>query len=198
MRPSASHALDEGRASVTGATTMADNSITIVGNLTRAPEIRYTSSGQANARLGIAVSRRWQNRQTNEWAERTSFFNVVAWGDMAENISDTLGKGNRVIVNGRLEQRSWETDQGEKRSVVEVVADEIGPSLRWATASVTRSERRGGGGQPAGGGDFGGGSAAGGGNRPSGGSGGGGGGANQGGGGSGGGGGDYGYDEEPF
>src|SRR6476659_11421742 len=125
---------------------MADNSITIVGNLTRDPEIRYTSSGQANARLGIAVSRRWQNRQTNEWEERTSFFNVVAWGDMAENISDTLGKGNRVIVNGRLEQRSWETDQGEKRSVVEVVADEIGPSLRWATAQVDRNDRREGGG----------------------------------------------------
>jgi single-strand DNA-binding protein len=181
---------------------MADNSITIVGNLTRDPEIRYTSSGQANARLGIAVSRRWQNRQTNEWEERTSFFNVVAWGDMAENISDTLGKGNRVIVNGRLEQRSWETDQGEKRSVVEVVADEIGPSLRWATASVTRSERRGGGGQPGGGGDFGGGGGGGGG-RPGGGGGGAGGagaggGGNQGGGGSGGGGGDYGYDEEPF
>ena len=129
-----------------------------------------------------------------QWEERTSFFNVVAWGDMAENISDTLGKGNRVIVNGRLEQRSWETDQGEKRSVVEVIADEIGPSLRWATASVTRSERRGGGGQPQGGGDFGGGG-GGGGNRSGGGSGGGG---NQGGGGSGGGGGDYGYDEEPF
>ena len=72
---------------------MADNSITIVGNLTRDPEIRYTPSGQANARLGIAVSRRWQNRQTNEWEERTSFFNVVAWGDMAENISDTLRQG---------------------------------------------------------------------------------------------------------
>ena len=170
-----------------------ENQIMIVGNLTRDPEIRYTSSGQANARLGIAVSRRWQNRQTNEWEERTSFFNVVAWGDMAENISDTLGKGNRVIVNGRLEQRSWETDQGEKRSVVEVVADEIGPSLRWATASVTRSERRGGGGQPGGGGDFGGGGgrpAGGGGAQSSG-------GGNQGGN-AGGGGGDFGYDEEPF
>jgi len=179
---------------------MADNSITIVGNLTRDPEIRYTSSGQANARLGIAVSRRWQNRQTYEWEERTSFFNVVAWGDMAENISDTLGKGNRVIVNGRLEQRSWETDQGEKRSVVEVVADEIGPSLRWATASVTRSERRGGGGQPGGGGDFGGGGgrpAGGGGGAPSSGGGQSSGGGNQGGN-AGGGGGDFGYDEEPF
>jgi single-strand DNA-binding protein len=163
---------------------MADNTITVVGNLTRDPEIRYTASGQANARLGVAVSRRWQNRQTSEWEERTSFFNVVAWGDMAENISDTLAKGNRVIVNGRLEQRSWETEQGEKRSVVEIVADEIGPSLRWATAQVTRSERRGGGGAPAGGGDSGGGRPSGGGGgqnapAPS-------------------GGGDYGFDEEPF
>lgn len=162
---------------------MADNSITIVGNLTRDPEIRYTASGQANARLGVAVSRRWQNRQTNEWEERTSFFNVVAWGDMAENISDTLAKGMRVVVNGRLEQRSWETEQGEKRSVVEIIADEVGPSLRWATADVKRSERRGGGG----GGDFGGG----GGGRPSGGGG-------NGSSSSGGGGGDFGYDEEPF
>lgn len=178
---------------------MADNTITIVGNLTRDPEIRYTPSGQANARLGMAVSRRWQNRQTNEWEERTSFFNVVAWGDMAENISDTLAKGARVIVNGRLEQRSWETDQGEKRSVVEVVADEIGPSLRWATAEVKRSERRGGGG-PGGGGQGSGGS--GGGGQGSGGDFGGGGGRS--GGGSGGGGastpsgGTDGFDEEPF
>lgn len=132
---------------------MAENSITIVGNMTRDPEIRYTPSGQANARLGVAVSRRWMNKKTNDWEERTSFFNVIAWGDMAENISDTLAKGTRIIVNGRLEQRSWETDQGEKKSVVEIVADEIGPSLRWATAEVKRSERRGGGG----GGDFGGG-----------------------------------------
>jgi single-strand DNA-binding protein len=165
---------------------MADNSITIVGNLTRDPEIRYMANGTAKAELGVAVSRRWQNRQTNEWEERTSFFNVVVWRDMAENISDTLSKGTRVIVNGRLEQRSWETEQGDKRSVVEIVADEIGPSLRWATAEVKRSERRGGGGQ---GGDFGGGGGR------SGGSGGGG----QGGGGGGqGGGGDVGYDEEPF
>ena len=181
---------------------MADNSITIVGNLTRDPEIRYMANGTAKAQLGIAVSRRWQNRQTNEWEERTSFFNVVVWRDMAENISDTLTKGTRVIVNGRLEQRSWETEQGDKRSVVEIVADEIGPSLRWATAEVKRSERRGGGGNQ-GSGDFGGG----GGGRPSGGgqagggqAGGGGqsnGGGNQGGN-AGGGGGDFGYDEEPF
>ena len=144
---------------------MADNSITIVGNLTRDPEIRYTSSGQANARLGIAVSRRWQNRQTNEWEERTSFFNVVCWGDMAENVSDSVAKGTRVLVNGRLEQRSWETEQGEKRSVVEIVADEIAPSLRWATATVNKNDRRGGGDGGAGG--SGGGGGGGGGRAPS-------------------------------
>ena len=121
---------------------MADNSITIVGNMTRDPEIRYTPSGQANARLGVAVSRRWMNKKTNDWEERTSFFNVIAWGDMAENISDTLAKGTRVIVNGRLEQRSWETPDGDKRSKVEVIADEVGPSLRWATADVTKNDRR--------------------------------------------------------
>jgi single-strand DNA-binding protein len=130
---------------------MADNSITVVGNLTRDPEIRYTASGQAKAQLGIAVSRRWQNRQTNEWEERTSFFNVICWGDMAENVSDSVAKGTRVVVNGRLEQRSWETEQGEKRSVVEIIADEVGPSLRWATAEVKRSERRGGGSEFSGG-----------------------------------------------
>lgn len=177
---------------------MADSSITIVGGLGRDPEIRYTATGRAKATLGVAVSRRWQNRQTNEWEEQTSWFNVVVWGDMAENLSDTLSKGMRVIVTGRLEQRSWETEQGEKRSVVEIVADEVGPSLRWATADVKRSERRSGGGQGGGGGDFGGGSGGGGGssrpasNAPS------------GGGGSNNapsapaGGGDFGYDEEPF
>ena len=121
------------------------NSVTIVGNLTRDPELRYTPSGQANASFGVAVNRRWQNRQTNEWEERVSFFNVVCWREMADNVAESLAKGARVVVTGRLEQRSWETDNGEKRSVVEVVADEIGPSLRWATAQITRNERRGGG-----------------------------------------------------
>ena len=124
---------------------MADNTITVVGNLTRDPEIRYTASCQANARLGIAVSRRWQNRQTSEWEERTSFFNVVCWREMAENVSESLGKGARVVITGRLEQRSWETENGDKRSVVEIAADEVGPSLRWATATITKNERRGGG-----------------------------------------------------
>lgn len=146
---------------------MADNTVTIVGNVTRDPEIRYTAGGQANANFGVAVNRRWMNRQTNDWEERTSFFNVVAWREMAENIAESIGKGTRVVVTGRLEQRSWETENGEKRSVVEIVADEVAPSLRYATAAITRNERRDGGfgGGPSGGGGGGGG----GGGRPSGG-----------------------------
>ena len=121
------------------------NSVTLVGNVTRDPELRFTPSGQATASFGLAVNRRWQNRQTQEWEEATSFFDVVCWREMAENASESLARGSRVIVTGRLEQRSWETENGEKRSVVEIVADEVGPSLRWATAAVTRNERRGGG-----------------------------------------------------
>jgi single-strand DNA-binding protein len=119
------------------------NSVTIVGNITRDPELRFTPSGQATATFGLAVNRRWQNRQTQEWEEATSFFDVVCWREMAENASESLARGSRVIVTGRLEQRSWETADGEKRSKIEVVADEIGPSLRWATAQVTKNERRG-------------------------------------------------------
>jgi single-strand DNA-binding protein len=123
---------------------MADSNVTIVGNMTRDPEIRYTANGAAKASFGVAVSRRWQNRNTQEWEEQTSFFNVVCWREMAENVAESLGKGSRVMVAGRLEQRSWETENGEKRSVVEIVADEIGPSLRWATAQITKNDRRGG------------------------------------------------------
>jgi single-strand DNA-binding protein len=137
---------------------MSGNSVTLVGNLTRDPELRYTPAGAATCQFGLAVNRRWQNRQTSEWEEATSFFNVVAWREMAENAGESLTKGSRVIVTGRLEQRSWETPDGEKRSVVEVVADEIGPSLRWATAQVVRNERR-----PGDGGGFSGGPSAGGG-----------------------------------
>ena len=114
-----------------------------MGNITRDPELRFTPTGQATATFGLAVNRRWQNRQTQEWEEATSFFDVVCWREMAENASESLARGSRVIVTGRLEQRSWETQDGDKRSKVEVVADEIGPSLRWATAQVTKNERRG-------------------------------------------------------
>ncbi|HEX9968651.1 MAG TPA: single-stranded DNA-binding protein [Acidimicrobiales bacterium] len=157
------------------------NSVTLVGNVTRDPELRFTPSGQATASFGLAVNRRWQNRQSGEWEEAVSFFDVVCWREMAENASESLSRGSRVIVTGRLEQRSWETQEGEKRSKIEVVADEIGPSLRWATATVTKNERRGpgegGGGQGGGGGQQGGGRPAPANEPPAGG---------------------YGYDEEPF
>ena len=130
-----------------------DNSVTLTGNITRDPELRFTPSGQAVATFGLAVNRRWQNKQNNEWEEQVSFFDVKCWAQMAENVSESVGRGTRVVVTGRLEQRSWETDNGEKRSKVEVVADEIAPSLRWATAQVQKIERQGG----AGGGNTGGG-----------------------------------------
>ena len=120
---------------------MPDNTITIVGNITRDPELKFLNSGQAAVRLSVAVNRRWQNRQTQEWEERVSYFEVTGYGSMAENAANSLAKGNRVIVSGRLEQRSWETENGDKRSIVEINADEIGPSLKWATAVVTRTPR---------------------------------------------------------
>ena len=122
---------------------MSGNSVFLVGNITRDPELRFTPSGQATASFGLAVNRRWQNKQSQEWEEATSFFDIVCWREMAEHASESLGKGSRVMVSGRLEQRSWETQDGDKRSKVEVVADEVGPSLRWATAEVRKSERRG-------------------------------------------------------
>jgi len=119
------------------------NTVVLVGNITRDPELRFTPSGQATATFGLAVNRRWQNRQTQEWEEATSFFDIVCWRELAENASQSLSRGARVIVTGRLEQRSWENQEGEKRSKVEVVADELGPSLRWASAEITKNERRG-------------------------------------------------------
>lgn len=118
------------------------NTTTITGNLTREPEIRYTREGQATCQFGVAVNRRWQDRTSQEWQEATSYFDVVCWRDLAENAALTLAKGMRVIVTGRLEQRSWENDEGERRSKVEITADEVGPSLRFATADVQKTERR--------------------------------------------------------
>jgi single-strand DNA-binding protein len=118
---------------------MADNNVTLVGNITRDPELRFTQSGRAVATFGLAVNRRYQ--VNGEWQEQTSFFNVVAWGTLGENAAASLTKGTRVIVNGRLEQREYQTQQGEKRTVVEVNADEVAPSLRYATAQVERTSR---------------------------------------------------------
>ena len=121
---------------------MADGTFPFVGTLPRAPKGRSPPGGPAKASLGVAVSRRWQNRQSQEWEEQTSFFNVTCWGQMGENASQSLPKGARVVVTGRLEQRSWETQDGEKRSTVDITADEIGPSLRWATCEITKNDRR--------------------------------------------------------
>jgi single-strand DNA-binding protein len=120
---------------------MADNTVTVVGNITRDPELRYTTGGRAVTSFGLAVNRRYQ--VNNEWQEQTSFFDVVAWAQLGENAAASLNKGARVIVAGRLEQRSWETQDGEKRTVVEVIADELGPSLRWAQAHVEKTSRTG-------------------------------------------------------
>lgn len=121
------------------------NNVDLVGNVTRDPELRFTPSGQAITTFGLAVNRRWQNRQTQAWEEATSFFDIVCWGQLGENVAESVTKGTRLIVTGRLDQRSWETQDGDKRSKVEVVADEVGPSLRWATATVARNERTDGG-----------------------------------------------------
>jgi single-strand DNA-binding protein len=135
-----------------------DNSVSVVGNLTRDPELRFTPSGAAVANFGLAWNKRRQNRQTQEWEDEPSFFDVTCWNTLAENVAESLTKGSRVIVYGHLEWRSWETPDGGKASKVEIIADEVAPSLRWATASVTRNERSGAGGG-GGGAGWGGGSA---------------------------------------
>jgi single-strand DNA-binding protein len=103
---------------------MADNTITLVGNLTRDPELRFTTGGRGVASFGIAVGRRYQ--VNGEWQEQTSYFNITAWGQLGENAAATLAKGSRVIVTGRLEQREYTTRDGDKRTAIEVVADESG------------------------------------------------------------------------
>jgi single-strand DNA-binding protein len=120
---------------------MAENSVTVVGNLTRDPELRFTAGGKGVASFGLAVNRRYQ--VNGEWQEKVSFFNVTAWDTLGENAAASLTKGSRIIVTGRLEQRDYETQAGEKRNVVEIVADELGPSLRWARAEVERTQRTG-------------------------------------------------------
>lgn len=114
--------------------------VTLVGNVTKECELRYTAGGRAVTSFGLAVNRRYM--VNNEWQEEVSFFNVVCWADLAENVAASLDKGNRAIVTGRLAQRTYETREGEKRNVVEVVADSIGADLRWATCEVTRTERK--------------------------------------------------------
>ena len=120
----------------------ADNHTSIVGNLVEDPELRFTNTGIPVANLRVAVTQRIQ--QDGQWRDgETSFFKVNVWRGQAENLADSLGKGDRVMVTGRLRQRSWETAEGEKRSVTELEADEVGASLKWATAKVERTAQRG-------------------------------------------------------
>jgi single-strand DNA-binding protein len=118
---------------------MVANTVTLIGNLVDDPELRFTPSGVAMAKVRFAVNRRYQ--RDGEWQEDTSFFGGTLWRDSAERVAESLHKGDRVIITGRLEQRSWETQEGDKRSIVEVSIDEMGPSLRWATATVVRAPR---------------------------------------------------------
>jgi single-strand DNA-binding protein len=121
------------------------NQVVIVGNLVDDPELRYTPNGAAVANFRVAVNRRFQD-PSGQWKDgETSYFRINAWRTLAENVAESLTKGSRVIVSGRLRSRSWENQEGETRSAVEIEADEVGPSLRWATAKVERQTRSGGG-----------------------------------------------------
>ena len=135
--------------------------ICIVGNIVQEPELRYTASGAAVTSFRVASTPRVFNKQTNDWEDGEGLFLTCnVWRQAAENVAESLAKGMRVIVNGNLRQRSYETREGEKRTVYEVEVEEVGPSLKWATARVTRTASQGGGGTYRGGGSGGGSQAA--------------------------------------
>lgn len=151
-----------------------DTQITVVGNLTADPELRFTPSGAAVANFTVASTPRQFDRQTNEWKDQeTLFMRCSIWREAAENVAESLTRGTRVVVTGRLVSRSWDTPEGDKRTVMEMQAEEVGPSLKYATAKVTKAQRGtgGGGGGSSWGGNSGGQAAGGqqGGNQPSGG-----------------------------
>jgi single-strand DNA-binding protein len=116
-----------------------NNTVTVVGNVTRDPELRFTPNGAAVTSFGLAWNRKGQSDE-----EIVSFFDITCWSGLAENVAESIHKGDRVVVYGRLDQRSWENPEGERRSKVEIVADDVSPSLRWATVEITRNEFRGG------------------------------------------------------
>lgn len=141
-----------------------DTIITVIGNLTADPELRFTPAGAAVANFTVASTPRTFDRNSNEWKDGDALFmRCNIWREAAENVAESLTRGSRVIVSGRLKQRSYETREGEKRTVVELEVDEIGPSLKYATAKVNKANRGGGSG---GGGNFGGSSGGSGGGRP--------------------------------
>lgn len=124
----------------------ASNQVTLVGNLTRDPELSFTAGGTALTKLSIAHNHRWFNKTANDWEEKVSFFDCVIWGALAENVAESLEKGMRVLATGRLDLQQWENKDGEKRSKVEIVIDSIAPDLTFATAQVTRIQTGDGGG----------------------------------------------------
>jgi single-strand DNA-binding protein len=137
-----------------------ETTITVIGNLTNDPELRFTPSGAAVANFTVASTPRTFDRQSNDWKDgETLFLRCSVWRDAAENVAESLSRGSRVIVSGRLKSRTYDTKEGEKRTVIELDVDEVGPSLRYATAKVNKTSRGGGGG---GGGNFGGGGSGGG------------------------------------
>jgi single-strand DNA-binding protein len=141
--------------------------ITVVGNLVDDPELRFTPSGAAVANFRIASTPRTFDRQTNEWKDGDALFlSCSVWRQAAENVAESLQRGMRVVVQGRLKSRTYETREGEKRTVFEIEVEEVGPSLKYATAKVTRTTRQGGGGGYSGGGGGGGAPAGGGGDDP--------------------------------
>jgi single-strand DNA-binding protein len=118
-----------------------DNTVTLVGNITDDPELRFTPSGAAVANFTVAVNRRFKNNE-GQWEDKLDgFFRCNCWRDMAENVAESFTKGTRVVVVGRLQQRSWDDQEGNRRSAFEVQVDEVGPSLRWASASIQKSQR---------------------------------------------------------
>ena len=115
-----------------------DNTITVVGNVTRDPELRFTQAGMAVANFGIA----W-NKRKSDGEEEVSFFNVSCFRQLAENVAESLTKGSRVVIYGMLQQRSWDTPDGDRRSAVEIIADDVAPSLKWASAEIRKNDFRG-------------------------------------------------------
>ncbi len=117
-----------------------DNNVVLVGNATRDPELRFTQGGAAVCDFGLA----W-NQRSQQGEDKPHYFEITCWRDLAENVAESVTRGMRVVVYGRLDYQSWESQNGEKRSTIKVLADEVSPSIRWATAQVSKNERGGGG-----------------------------------------------------
>ena len=117
------------------------NNITVVGNLTRDPELRFRPNGTPVVSFGVAVNKRFQDKYSGEWPNSADFFNIVAWFKLAENCAESLGKGDRVLISGRLSQENWEDKEGQKRTAYRIIANVVAPSLEFATCKIDKNER---------------------------------------------------------